>query len=832
MKSLIVTVVLIIVVPLVSIGQLVPNTPLQNATTPSKNKKKKLPNYMQRAIYDDERKGLNAPNAPINYAAYIYKKREELRRTTIGSDSRSNSGEWQSDGPMHLGAYTSIGRVNRIAFHPTDPDIIYAASAGGGLWYTSNHGLFWRTLSDHLPVNNTSDVVIDPVDTDILYLLTGDGDGRGGADSSYGLSKFSIGVLKSTDHGGSWARTGLQFDETSRVSGFNLDMHPTDNNVLFCSTSMGIFRSSDAGITWDTTLQAGQIYEVKFHPTNSDIIYAVSNTFLFRSEDGGLTWPILTGIPAHYGTTSRMTMATCQNDPDRLWLYAAPQHDSIPTHRGLFVSDTQGSFFTRVDSTSNITSADQGSYDIAAVCNPLDSDELLYAKVNLAKTSDGGTTASTSIGIHADHHHLTINPLMPSRVYGANDGGIYYSDNFGESNSWVFISETLRITQYYRISVGQTNEHFVIGGSQDNGTHRNVDNNAVFDRIHHSDGMDNAIHPLDDNLVVVSTQSGNFSISTSGGGSLSPLIGQDDLPDGVDTDWVTPFEWDPNNSDNMMVGYKPIYRSNDGGSTFSSIPDTVGGGTFLHISKADVSRIYASDRYPEVGDTAEYHIHTSDDAGTSWLPIHYTMPESTWSIRKSDVSVNPSNALDVWVTLSGFNDTLKVYRSIDAGKIWVNVSGSLPNIPIHCIVHQEGGPTDAVYIGTDLGVFYRDNSLGDWVHFSNGLPAVEVTDLEIQYNSQTLYAATYGRGIWTSELYTDCPPYYALNSATLLPQQDYFFQSSNHIELNDYTIESLGANMRLRAENLILIESGFVMKTDNESVFTAKLGPCGGGIED
>jgi len=136
-----------------------------------------------------------------------------------------------------------------------------------------------------------------------------------------------------------------------------------------------------------------------------------------------------------------------------------------------------------------------------------------------------------------------------------------------------------------------------------------------------------------------------------------------------------------------------------------------------------------------------------------------------------------------------------------------------------------------VYIGTDIGVYYRDDNLGDWIHFSNYLAAVEVSDLDIQYGSQTLYAGTHGRGIWTSNLYSNCPQSYLLTPTTILPNKDYFFQAENSISLYDYTVEGLGSNMKLRAGDYILITQDFLAKSDNDNLFKARVGPCSGGVD-
>jgi len=98
-----------------------------------------------------------------------------------------------------------------------------------------------------------------------------------------------------------------------------------------------------------------------------------------------------------------------------------------------------------------------------------------------------------------------------------------------------------------------------------------------------------------------------------------------------------------------------------------------------------------------------------------------------------------------------------VYVSNDAGVTWTNYSTGLPNLPVNCIVYQNGS-NDALYVGTDVGIYYRNNAMSSWQPFFNGLPNVIVNELEIQYSSGKIRAATYGRGLWESEIVPGCTP--------------------------------------------------------------------------
>jgi hypothetical protein len=187
------------------------------------------------------------------------------------------------------------------------------------------------------------------------------------------------------------------------------------------------------------------------------------------------------------------------------------------------------------------------------------------------------------------------------------------------------------------------------------------------------------------------------------------------------------------------------------------------------------------------------------------------------------LAVNPDNSSDVWVVFSGYNATTKVYRSINAGNTWQNLTGSLPNVPVHTIAFQDQGTSNGnyeVYVGTDIGVFYRSNSSANWGYFSNGLPRVMVTDLEITNNY--LYAGTYGRGIWRSLLYDNCP----INSTySATYNSERIFQASGTINTTITVTGTLGANVWMQAGDYVQLNPGFEAKAGG--IYTAKAAPCG-----
>ena len=766
-------------------------------------------------------------------------RRLAKRPTPMYNNQRAYSGEWAFDGPATIVENNGIGRINKIAFHPTDPDIIYVASAGGGLWRTTNHGDFWTPLTESLPVNNLQGVVVDYTDPDVIYIFTGDANGDAGGFTSSMLTKSSIGVLKSTNEGALWDDTGLKFDLQDKVLPYDLKMHPTDPSTLYASTNLALYKTDDGGITWDSILP-GPIYDIEFNPLIPDMIYAVDTDRCHRSSDAGDTWPDWTAIPAtDDGKTGRMELAVCESNSNYVYIIASPGDTTEPDHRGLWRSINQGLTFQMMSDTPNVlldpgVKGSQGNYDLAIACNPLDEADVIVGAKGFYKSTDNGSSFAKGGGMHADIHTLVSSPLRNDTVYAGNDGGIYYSTDFGDN--WTIMSYWLRITQYYDISVSQQDANTVIGGCQDNGTHLNIDSNNEFEQVLGKDGMSCQIHPMNDSMIIGSTQRGSFYLFREGDGwdMTDTIVERAEFENVATPVWVTPLAWDPTDTNNIYMGYKPILRSNDGGQTVHVIPDTIGGRRLLAVGTDDPDRLYAVDEYPStvVSNTNITKFWTSDDGGDTWQRngLDPSFPDSNYIL--SDIAINPDDAEEVWITVSGWDAAQKVYRSTNAGVTWQNMTGTLPNIPVNAIAYQDtdGSPDNAVYVGTDLGVFYRDDNLGDWIYFSNGLPKVEVTDLEITTDEGLLYAGTFGRGIWRSELFSACVSSYTLDTDNQPLGISRVYQASSDITSTAH-VDGFGSEILYRAGDYTLLEEGFRAWSQNGAIFKAKAGGCTGGVD-
>jgi uncharacterized protein YcfJ len=632
------------------------------------------------------------------------------------------------------------GRVNSVRHLPGSTTTFFACAPGGGLWKTTNSGVSWTMMNtDNLASIGVSDVAIDPNDTDVMYIATGDGDAG---------DTYSLGVLKTTDGGLTWNTTGLNWAVTNQRTTNRILIDPSNSQNVIAATSNGIYRTTNGGTSW-TQVQSGSFKDLKFHPTNASIVYASSDSF-YKSTDGGATWTNITsGLPSA-SNVSRMALAVSVDEPTWVYILAGANDNGF---YGVYKSTNSGTTFTQPYTgslnlmgwdPSGTDSGGQAWYDLALEADPSDANVIYTGGVNVWKSSNGGTSWALNghwYGgggvpyVHADVHALHFVPGT-SRLLVGCDGGVFTTLNGGTAYS--DISSNLQIAQQYRLSVSAANVDIVLSGWQDNGT--NLKNGSTFTRPIGGDGMDCQINPTNGSIMYGELYYGDIYKSTNTGVNFGTNICSSGGT-GVDEDgaWVTPFVLGSENADHVYVGKTRVYKSTNGGSTWTSLA-AIGSGTInaLHVATAENDYIYASK-----GGT----LYVSTNNGASFTTSSGLPGGSITSIVTST-----TNAQQVYVTISGFSAGQKVYMSTNAGSTWTNISGSLPNIPANSIVYQNGAD-NSIYVGTDAGVYYRDDVLGNWVPYMNGMPNVVVTDLDINYSANKIVASTYGRGLWSAPLY-------------------------------------------------------------------------------
>ena len=752
----------------------------------------------------------------FNIAKHTINEHRRYQRTQAAD--RSTHGGWWFLGPNNWSpgnnSSPGLGRLNCIELDPNNGDIIYVGASNGGVWKTTNGGTTWANITPNLPMLAVADIEIDPNNSDKIFVLTGDGDPVPNENGSHAQTEVSsIGILRSTNGGATWYATNFAFDHPTGIVPSKLLMHPTDEDIQFVAANDGIYKTEDEWATW-TLVFPFLTYDIEFHPSDADIMYASGNSWIRRSVDMGDSWdPVSDDNFVVLNNASRVEIAVSPETENGVYAIAGNWNRLVGVFRSLS-SGTNNSWTLRDSSAS--THGRFADYCIGFVADPDDFTDLYGGMQNMSRSTSGGSTGTwsdiTQNVVHADVHDVV---MTSDDLYVACDGGLYHSTDNG--NSWTDLTIGMSITEVYRIAGTPQNTNLHFCGTQDNGTfRRNASTN--FDASAGSDGMECIIKYTDSDIVYSSAQRGGFRKSTNGGDSWSGL----NVP-GDASAWISPMIMDPVDPEVLFFGRDSLYRSDDEGATFQFLGMPTGADlNCLAQGTSNRNRLYVS---------SNSEIFRSDDAlvdgqQASWTDIGAGLPNRFIT----GIAVDPDNSFRVFVTLSGFSDGEKVFMSTVGGNNsnWVNISGSLPNIAANCIVYQDTEPNiDALYIGMDDGVYYRDNDLGDWVYFSTGMPAVNVNDLYLNTTSNTLVAGTYGRGMWESDLYSTCDENVIVSNPPGIPLGGVSYVSANNsIRSTAQYRRDLGTRAHYTAGGHVLLNPGF--NVGGRAVFEAVISGCPG----
>ena len=704
--------------------------------------------------------------------------RDEIRKRLADrrNNNKSISNAWSALGPSSPPQFNNgVGRVNVIEEDPNNSNRLFAGTPAGGLWESADGGLSWTTNTDLFPNLGVSNIVISPINSNLMYLGTGDRDH---------IQTLSFGIMKSTDSGSTWSLTNFQpgnmglpnFSHIHRIL-----IHPSNDNIMIASTSGGIYRTTDGWTTWTLVLANECLRSMEYHPTDPNIIYGTTASSFcgsfggvpefFRSTDNGISWT-QTSLPTTTDVT-RCAIGVSAGAPDRVLLLASYNDPSnVNDFYALYKSTNAGLNFTTQNVTTPPEIGSQSWYDWTIAVDPVHADTLFAGGVSLYRSLDGGTTWSAipnHFSVHVDHHYAGY---KGNRLYVGSDGGVYRTSNSGAT--WENLNNGLEITQYYRISNFESNASKLLAGSQDNGTHQLTGSNWVFE--FGGDGMDNEVDPNNPLNLHLSYQFGNFFRSTNGGITYSSSINSNIT--GTTGAWVTPIKLDPSNSDIVYTAYDRVWKSTDAGVSWvdpSNSALTAGKLLYLDIAKSNSDCLYTTDGQ---------EIWRTLDGGSSW-----TMLSSISSPFISDwIEIDPTDQDRLWVTKGN-----SIYYSGDGGVTWTDFSTGLPSIPINTIVYDEG-TNDDLYVGTDLGVYFRDSVMSAWAPFNTNLPNVIIEELDVIESTGKIRAATHGRGVWEADLVDDIPNLYCHSMGTISI-------NPNELSLNNIAIGNNG-NSVVAASNL------------------------------
>lgn len=757
---------------------------------------------------------------------------------------------WSPLGPINVptsfdsNSGHSIGRINCIAFHPTNKNIMWVGAANGGVWKTINQGKSWTPQCDELPTLAVSHIAIDPKNPDILYYASGDYDGGNGE---------NLGIFKSIDGGNNWIQTPLVKEKNFAYSALKkIIIHPDSTNQLVTVGKKGIWKSIDAGASWTFT-NLKIVSDIEMSSKNPKTLYIAmsssnnfDNTSIRKSTDFGETWDSLkTGIPSKWNEISRLEIAISPSDPN--YIYAVGANAVSGRYGGFhsFYSSTDAGIswneicnYKTYDNIMGWYGGDstdisgQGTYDLTLLVDPKDKNKVYIGGTNIWMTSNGGKdwdvvsywVSCFGKSAHADQHNSAYNPL-DSNIYFVNDGGVYRSkliatgskewlkqvDKFyGEPlpntpkykfpTIWENISDGLATTQFYKVALSKNNPGYVTGGAQDNSCYYFNTSDWV-NYITNWDGMSTLIDHNDPKVIYGVWQNGGLCRSDDGGKKMINNL-TDTLNNklGENGEWVTPLDMDPTDSKTIYFGLRNLWRTYDKGKTWEKVFnfDTTNRNN-LHLVKSSYSdskyiSIYKAGQW--VQDTAQKwfqkpnELWRTKDQAKSWAIAKVGLPID--SVALISIEYDKSNPDKMWLIFN--NKDLFMTKGDESN--WQLLKKTIPsNIYFTSLVHYQNSSLNTLYAGTNHGVYFTNDTMDKWESYSLNLPNCNVYDLAIQEISGKLYAATYGRGIWETSV-TEVP------SSITEDNSDYKFEvypnpSSGKFELNFKSIYNLNSELEL-----------------------------------
>ncbi len=691
--------------------------------------------YWQDHIMDDGSLGHVSLDVVKDINAKKFPSTGSKKSAARPGDTWSNispEGFVKPDETNHFG----IGRVECIDFHPTNPNIFWIGTVGGGIWKTEDGGNTYIPLGDDLPIMKVVRISVNKQNPDDIIIALADY-----GDSRYFLGhQRGMGIYRSLNGGQTFEPTSLSTDYEDGSAIGDMVRSPQNNQIVLLADDRGIHRSTDGGQTWTQT-HTGQAYDLawKFDGTGNTIFATARFNGVDRvlvSTNAGVSW---SNTNASSNNISRSKITTSKVNPNLVVFWSIKNRGFVD----VYVSTNGGSNF--VQRTTQVRAEYGGIYLSAVDENVMYGGHLsIYRSQNQGQSYDQITSwvDSNFERIHADQRYIEASPHDADLVYFCNDGGVY---TYRESTQqWTNLSAGLSITQYHDISVSQVNAENYAVASQDNGGAYHVPGGNWTASVS-ADVTRSLAHPTDANTFYHYQFGGWFYKFTNG-------VWKNLTPPKVDANgqpirnnqghiqyrvlgFYGPLDLSPDDPQKFAIADDKVYYTTDEAATWDTISGSIYGGDIriLKFAPSNPNMIYVCNGR---------RLNRTTNLGQDGWPQRSVLPADI-----SAITVDPNNENIVYVTLSGWSAGNKVKRSTDGGATWQDLSEGIDNVPVLSFELQ-GGAENRMYIGTEYGVMYRDNGLSQWEFYSSGLPNVAVRAIEIQNQTNQIYVGTYGRGIW------------------------------------------------------------------------------------
>ena len=675
----------------------------------------------------------------------------------------NNNGRGGSTG--FTGGYTS-GRISAILVDASDVtgNTVFCGGANGGLWKCTNFTSTtvapnWTPINEYLSNMTFVSMCQNPINKDIMYAATGEG-----FTNSPGIYRGK-GVFKSIDHGLTWTNLAV----TATITNSFKIMCDASGNVFWATVGNGLRRSTNGGASFTNIAPSGQTNCSDIEITSNGKMHASFGYFAsnvsYRYTSNPLTvttgsWSSGAGSPT-VGT--RLELAA---KGDTIYGVTVSLSSNIPdSNKNInycYRSVNGGANWTKRNATAypyDLTKT-QGWYAIDVAVNPNDANQLIMGSIDAYISSDGGTTVTSLtdwVGpgnyVHADHHtFLWWNAAdgLPKMII-ASDGGLSYSEDDGAT--FVDKNKNLGLKQFYSCAIHPTRTNYMLGGSQDNGVHQLI--NPGLSYSFEVTGGDGGFVDIDNDqpqFQFGSYTNNQYRRSSNNGVSWTSVN-----ISGTTGDFINPFDYD--DAQNIMLcasSGNDFLRWNNpqsnGGANTTIVPLTELGGmvSAVQVSPYKTGRAF----FGSEGGNVVMVNNTKTTTGSGSADVVNLNAPGGGNTSCIAVGTNDSNLLVVYSNYGIDN----LYITNDMGANWTAIDGNLPDMPIRWAVFH---PTlnNAIVLATEAGVFTTTNVNGSATQWaaSAGFPLVRVNMLKLRKADNALVAATFGRGMWTTNILTLLP---------------------------------------------------------------------------
>jgi photosystem II stability/assembly factor-like uncharacterized protein len=690
------------------------------------------------------------------------------------------------------------GRSITVTGVPSQPNVYYFGSVGGGVFKTTDGGVSWLPVSDgQFKTGSVGAIAVADSDPNVVYAGMGESCVRGNA-------THGDGVYKSVDAGKTWKNIGLQ--DSYHIGAVRV--HPKNADVVYVAAlghlwgpngMRGVYRTTDGGASWKQVLKrsdtAGAV-DLAMDPANPRVLYAAfweisrkpwrmdsggPGSGLFKSTDGGDTWTEISRAPGlPRGVMGRIGVTVSPANPERVWAIIEAADG------GLFRSDNGGRAWTRVNEQNILRQ--RAWYYAHIFADPQNADTVYALNVGFHKSVDGGRTFTALRPPHGDNHGLWIAPDNPLRMIESNDGGANITTDGGRTWSTIDNQPT---AQFYRVALDNDFPYNIYGAQQDNTTVRIASRTAGVG-ITPADWYDVgggesgwiAPDPRNTQIVYAGSYDGLITRQDRRTGQSRNINAWPDNTMGYGVEamkyrfqWNFPIVFSPHDAKTLYIGAQVLLKTTNEGQSWEVVsPD---------LTRNDKSKMGTSGGPITQDNTSvEYYctiftmiesplakgviwtgsddglVHVTRDGGKTWSKV--TPPDAPEWIRINSIEASPFDAGTAYVAATMYQlDDFRpyLYKTTDYGKTWKKIVNGIPANAFTRVIREDPNHKGLLAAGTEIGLFLSYDDGENWRPFQLNMPVTPVTDIAFQKRDKEMVIGTEGRAFW---VFDDLPLLYQI----------------------------------------------------------------------